>query len=81
MAPGCTLELWDDDDGLKDAKVEEAKGAAEGENGNTKDIFKQNKVLFRAGRSHHVIKELDNDFDEMNEEASSYRYFTNPLGN
>jgi hypothetical protein len=70
----CTLELWDDDDGLEDAKVEEAKGAAEGVNRNTLDIFNENKVLIRGGASKHtVIKELNDDFDDMNEAASSYR--------
>ena len=75
MAPRCTLELWDKKEGLEDAKKEEAKGAAEGVNRNTLDIFNENKVLIRGGATKHtIIKELNDDFDEMNEEASSYRF-------
>merc|ERR1711863_241178 len=57
VMPGCKLEGWDNEDGLEDAK----------------DRYDQEKLVLEARNSPHWIEELNDDFDDLNEDISSYR--------
>merc|ERR1711899_265600 len=57
VMPGCKLEVWDDEDGVKDAK----------------DRYDQEKLVIEARNTPNWIEELNDDFDDMNEDISSYR--------
>merc|ERR1711923_572205 len=73
VMPGCKLEVWDDEDGVKDAEDEERKGFNQGNIKDTKDRYDQEKLVLEARNSPHWIEEMNDDFDDMNEDISSYR--------
>ena len=72
--PGCTLEVWDKDDGLKDAKKEEKKGANAGNIKDAKDKYKRNKISITAFGTPNWVEQIKDDFKDMNEDADTYRY-------
>merc|ERR1712029_323903 len=73
VMPGCTLEVWDKGDGLKDAKEEEAKSANAGNIRDNKDRYDRNKLVFTAVGTPNFVEEIDDDFDDMDEDIESYR--------
>ena len=73
VMPGCKLEVWDDEDGLEDAEDEEQKGFNKGNLKDSKDRYDQEKLVIEARNSPHWIEELNDDFNDINEDISSYR--------
>merc|ERR1711971_288933 len=73
VMPGCKLEVWDDRDGLGDAQDEEKKGFNQGNIKDAKDRYDQEKIVIEARGSANWIEEMNDDFDDMNEDISSYR--------
>merc|ERR1712226_1237319 len=60
--------------GLKDAVKEERKGFNQGDYKNMKDLYDQNKLVFRADRTKpHWVEEINDDFDDMDEDIESFR--------
>ena len=55
------------------AEDEEKKGFNKGNLKDTKDRYDQEKLVIEARNSPHWIEELNDDFDDMNEDISSYR--------
>merc|ERR1712193_95236 len=45
VMPGCKLEVWDEEDGVKDAKSEEKKGFNQGNLKDAKDRYDQEKLV------------------------------------
>ena len=70
---GCTLEVWDHDDGLEDQEKEERKSFNEGSLKSAKDTYDKNKLTLSAKGTPNWINELDDDFDDLNEDIDSYR--------
>merc|ERR1711990_1262370 len=63
VMPGCKLEVWDHGSGLEDALKEERKGFNDGDYKNMKDLYDQNKLVFRADRTKpHWVEEINDDF-------------------
>jgi hypothetical protein len=74
VMPGCKLEVWDHGSGLEDAIKEEKKGFNQGDYKNMKDMYDQNKLIFRADRTKpHWVEEINDDFDDMDEDIESFR--------
>jgi len=73
VMPGCTLEVWDHDDGLEDQEKEERKSFNEGSLKSAKDTYDKNKLTLSAKGTPNWINELDDDFDDLNEDIDSYR--------
>merc|ERR1712018_447315 len=74
VMPGCKLEVWDHGSGLEDAVKEERKGFNQGDYKNMKDLYDQNKLVFRADRTKpHWVEEINDDFDDMDEDIESFR--------
>merc|ERR1712002_721431 len=73
VLPGCTLEVWDEADGLKDAKAAEARGRNEGDIKDSKDRYDQEKLVVTAYDKPNWIEELNDDFRDLNEDISSFR--------
>merc|ERR1712130_87493 len=74
VMPGCKLEVWDHGSGLEDAIKEERKGFNQGDYKNMKDLYDQNKLVFRADRTKpHWVEEINDDFDDMDEDIESFR--------
>ena len=71
--PGCTLEVWDKGSGLEDAKKEEARSYNAGNYKDSVDRYDRNKLVFSAFKDIHMIEELNDDFDDMDEDIESYR--------
>merc|ERR1711941_137503 len=70
----CKLEVWDHGSGLEDAIDEERKGFNQGDYKNMKDLYDQNKLIFRADRTKpHWVEEINDDFDDMDEDIESFR--------
>merc|ERR1712241_841715 len=60
--------------GLEDAIKEERKGFNQGDYKNMKDLYDQNKLIFRADRTKpHWVEEINDDFDDMDEDIESFR--------
>ena len=74
VMPGCKLEVWDDEDGVEDAEAEERKGFNQGNLKDAKDRYDQEKLVIEARNSPHWVEEMNDDFDDMNEDISSYRW-------
>merc|ERR1711936_893909 len=73
VMPGCKLEVWDHGSGLEDAIKEERKGFNQGDYKNMKDLYDQNKLIFRADRTKpHWVEEINDDFDDMDEDIESF---------
>merc|ERR1711971_1053414 len=51
VMPGCKLEVWDHGSGLEGAIKEERKGFNQGDYKNMRDMYDQNKLIFRADRT------------------------------
>ena len=73
VMPGCKLEVWDHEDGLEDAEDEEKKSFNKGNIKDAKDRYDREKLVLEARNSPHWIEELNDDFNDMNEDISSYR--------
>ena len=73
VMPGCKLEVWDDEDGVSDAEDEERKSFNKGNIKDAKDRYDQEKLVIEARNTPNWIEELNDDFDDMNEDISSYR--------
>merc|ERR1712014_439116 len=74
VMPGCKLEVWDHGSGLEDVIDEERKGFNQGDYKNMKDLYDQNKLIFRADRTKpHWVEEINDDFDDMDEDIESFR--------
>ena len=73
VMPGCTLEVWDDDDGLKDQLAAEKVSFNEGSLRSAKDTYNRNKITLSAKGSPNWINQLSDDFGDMNEDIDSYR--------
>ena len=71
--PGCTLEVWDKRNGLAKAKAEERKSYNAGNYKDSVDRYKRNKLVFSAKQTPHMVEELNDDFNDMNEDIESYR--------
>merc|ERR1711944_349129 len=60
--------------GLEDAVKEERKCFNQGDYKNMKDLYDQNKLVFRADRTKpHWVEEINDDFDDMDEDIESFR--------
>ena len=70
---GCTLEVWDESDGVDKQVSAERKSANEGFIRNAKDLYNKEKLVLRAEGDANWIEELNDDFNDMNEDISSYR--------
>ena len=70
---GCTLEVWDEGDGLEKQIKAEKDSANEGFIRNAKDLYQKEKLVLSAERDANWIEELNDDFNDMNEDISSYR--------
>merc|ERR1712029_3916 len=73
VMPGCTLEVWDHDDGLKDQLAAEKVSFNEGSLNSAKDTYNRNKITLSAKGSPNWINQLSDDFGDMNEDIDSYR--------
>eukprot|EP00092_Neocalanus_flemingeri_P026653 GFUD01028894.1.p2 GENE.GFUD01028894.1~~GFUD01028894.1.p2 ORF type:complete len:210 (-),score=63.62 GFUD01028894.1:317-880(-) len=73
VMPGCTLEVWDKGSGLAKAKEEEAKSWNAGNYKDSVDRYDRNKLVFSASGDIHIIEEINDDFDDMDEDIESYR--------
>ena len=71
--PGCTLEVWDKRNGLSKAQAEERKSFNAGNYKDNVDRYKRNKLVFSAQQTLHMVEELNDDFNDMNEDIESYR--------
>merc|ERR1712223_855648 len=50
------------------------KGFNDGDYKNMKDLYDQNKLIFRADRTKpHWVEEINDDFDDMDEDIESFR--------
>ena len=75
VMPGCKLEVWDDEDGVSDAEDEEKKSFNKGNLKDAKDRYDQEKLVIEASSSApHWVEEMNDDFNDMNEDISSFRY-------
>ena len=70
---GCTLEVWDESDGGDKQISAEKKSANEGFIRNAKDLYNKEKLVLSAKGDANWIEELNDDFNDMNEDISSYR--------
>jgi len=73
VMPGCTLEVWDESDGFEKQIQAEKDSANEGFVRNAKDLYNKEKLVLSAERDANWIEELNDDFNDMNEDISSYR--------
>ena len=71
--PGCTLEVWDNRNGLANAMAEERKSYNAGNYKDAKDRYNRKKLVFSAYQTMQIVEELNDDFDDMNEDIESYR--------
>merc|ERR1712072_1204586 len=68
------VKKGDQGSGLEDALKEEKKGSNDGDYKNMKDLYDQNKLIFRADRTKpHWVEEINDDFDDMDEDIESFR--------
>ena len=70
---GCTLEVWDESDGVDKQVSAERNSANEGFIRNAKDLYNKEKLVLSAEGDANWIEELNDDFNDMNEDISSYR--------
>merc|ERR1711976_675690 len=70
---GPSLEVWDESDGVDKQISAEKKSANEGYIRNAKDLYNKEKLVLRAEGDANWIEELNDDFNDMNEDISSYR--------
>ena len=70
---GCTLEVWDQSDGLDNQEKEEKVSFNAGEVRNSKDLYNQDKIKITAKVAPLWIEELNDDFDDMSNDIDSYR--------
>ena len=73
LCSGCTLEVWDESDGFEKQIQAEKDSANEGFVRNAKDLYNKEKLVLSAERDANWIEELNDDFNDMNEDISSYR--------
>merc|ERR1711878_180005 len=73
VMPGCTLEVWDESDGVDKQISAEKKSANEGFIRNAKDLYNKEKLVLSPKGDANWIEELNDDFNDMNEDISSYR--------
>merc|ERR1712119_66564 len=73
VMPGCKLEVWDDENGLEDAEDEEKKGFNQGNFIDIKERYEREKLVLEARNSPNWIEELNDDFEDLDEDISSYR--------
>ena len=57
----------------EDAEDEEKKSFNKGNVKDAKDRYDQEKLVLEARNSPHWIEELNDDFDDLDEDISSYR--------
>ena len=70
---GCTLEVWDQSNGLDNQETEEKVSFNAGEIRNSKDLYNQDKIKITAKVAPLWIEELNDDFDDMSNDIDSYR--------
>ena len=70
---GCTLEVWDQSNGLDNQETEEKVSFNAGEIRNSKDLYNQDKIKITAKVTPLWIEELNDDFDDMSNDIDSYR--------
>jgi len=74
VMPGCKLEVWDDKEGFEEAAKAEAKSKTEGLNRDNLDRNNQNKITLEAlDNEPNFIEELNDNYDDLNEDISSFR--------
>ena len=73
VMPGCTLEVWDEDDGVEKQEREERVSFNAGEIRNAKDLYNKEKLVLSAKGDANWIEELNDDFNDLNEDIDSYR--------
>ena len=73
VMPGCTLDVWDEDDGVDKQEREERVSFNAGEIRNAKDLYNKEKLKISAQGTPNWIEELNDDFNDLNEDIDSYR--------